>query len=335
MTAPIIVTTTPFGREDERPLRLLEKAGLAVDLNPFERRLRPDEVADVIGEHAVVIAGTEPITGHVIARCSNLRAICRVGIGLDGVDLIAARENDIAVTYTPDGPSPAVAELTIGLMIDCLRHVYLSDRGLRAGHWSRQAGRRLAECTVGIVGVGRIGGRVLKHLAGGFPGVQLRAYDIAPPENFPQLEGLKWVTNIESILQECDVVSLHVPLTPDTNNLISKESLSLMKEDAVIINTARGGIVNETDLADALTNNRLSAAAIDVFVEEPYTGPLIDVENALLTCHMGSMSEDCRAAMEIEATRDAIRFLNGETLLNAVPSSEYLLSSATRTAGDR
>src|SRR5271166_86907 len=159
-----VVTTLPFGAIDRMPMTILANAGIETVLNPVGRRLKTSEVAQVITGFDIVIAGTETISATAIAAARGVKAICRVGIGLDGIDLIAAREAGIAVTYTPDAPAPAVAELSVGLMIDLLRGVNRADRGLRAGAWTRHSGRRLAEATVGIVGCGRIGSRVISHL---------------------------------------------------------------------------------------------------------------------------------------------------------------------------
>lgn len=324
-----IVTTVPFGAVDPTPLKLIDAAGINLTINPLGRKLRPEEVAGVIGEADVVIAGTEPITAEVMDQCPNLKAICRVGIGLDSVDLLAARERGILVSYTPDGPSPAVAELTIGLMIDLLREVTKADRDIRAGTWFRKAGRRLSECTVGIIGCGRIGGGVIRHLSG-FPGVKILANDI---RDVPELDDqVTWVDK-ETIYQECDVVSLHVPLTPDTLNMVTSKEIATFKPRAILLNTARGGVANEADVAGALRDGKLHGAAIDAFEEEPYEGELRDVETAVLTCHLGSMTEDCRARMEIEATEEAVRFAKGEPFATPVPEDEYEMAAQMAAKG--
>jgi D-3-phosphoglycerate dehydrogenase / 2-oxoglutarate reductase len=318
----VIVTTVPFGAVDRTPIDLLADAGIDLAVNPLSRRLKVDEVSGVIGDFPVVIAGTEPITDGVMAACPNLKAICRVGIGLDSVDLLAARRRGIQVSYTPDGPSAAVAELAVGLVIDLLRGVNAADRRVRAGQWTRHTGVRVAKSVVGIVGVGRIGRRMIRHLQGGFPGVRILANDLTPDKS---LAGVEWVDK-GTLLAQADAVSLHVPLTAETLDFVSAREFALMKPSAVLVNTARGAIVNETDLVAALTNGTIRAAAIDVFREEPYHGPLCALPNVLLTCHMGSMTVDCRGRMEIEATRDAIRFLQGQPFASAVPPEEFAIA---------
>ena len=318
----IIVTTVPFGEQDAKPLRLLSAAGIECVINPIGRRLQPDEVADVIRGYSVVIAGTETISAETMQSCPDLKAICRVGIGLDSVDLLAARRLGIAVSYTPDGPSPAVAELTVGLIVDLLRGVGRADRSLRSGAWKRFAGKRIARSTIGIIGVGRIGAGVIRHLTGGFPGVKILANDLVPTDEFDAHPAVEWVDK-ERIYKEADIVSLHVPLSADTLNLISTSALSQMRSDAFVINTARGGIVDEVAFAKAVATEEIAGGAIDAFSKEPYHGPLIELDQVALTCHMGSMTADCRARMELEATEDAIRFIKGEAFATPVPEDEY------------
>jgi D-3-phosphoglycerate dehydrogenase len=317
----VIVTTTPFGTVDPTVLGLLEDSGHTWRVSEELRSERtPARVLATIDQARVVVAGTEPYPATVIEGATRLEAICRVGIGLDNVDLLAAEARDVALTYTPDGPSPAVAELTVGLIVDVLRGVSQADRTLRAGTWGRIAGRRIAEVTVGIVGAGRIGRRVAQHLAGGFPGVRLLAHDLAPD---PALDGVvEWV-GLERLLAESDVVSIHLPRTPATLGLFDASMLARLKPDAALINTARGGIVDEDALYEALHTGTLRAAAIDVFEDEPYAGPLTGLDTVVLTCHMGSMTDDCRGRMEREAVEDALRFLRGEPLARPVPAEEY------------
>jgi len=317
----VLITTVPFGDKNRLPLELLEGAGIEYLINPIGRKLKEDELAEMVTDFDVLIAGTEPITDKVMSRASHLKLISRVGIGLDSVDLLAAERRGIKVSYTPDAPAPAVAELTIGLMLSLLRSVHVANAQLHRGEWHRHFGRRIPEVTIGVIGVGRIGQRVLRRLSSfGTPRVLVN--DLHPDTNVvPQLK-LEW-TDKEEIYKQADVICLHVPLTAYTKNMIRSEHLNLMKSDAIIINTSRGGIINEQDLADALNAGHLAGAAIDVFEKEPYTGPLADIERCLLTSHMGSMSIDCRSNMEIQATKEAVRFLSGELLEGEVPKEEY------------
>jgi D-3-phosphoglycerate dehydrogenase len=317
----VLITTVPFADKNRLPIELLQSAGIEYVINPIGRKLKEQELADMIGDYDAVIAGTEQITAKVLANAKKLKLISRVGIGLDGVDLNDARERGIHVSYTPDAPAPAVAELTIGLMLSLLRSVHVANLQLHGGQWHRHFGRRIPEVTIGIIGTGRIGTRVLRRIAAfGTPRVLVN--DLKPdPKLVPELK-LEWVGK-EDIYRNADVISLHLPLTEHTRNMIRREHLLSMKKDAVIINTSRGGIINEADLAAVLRDGHLSGAAIDVFEHEPYSGELAGIERALLTAHMGSMSVDCRTRMEIEATEEAVRFLTGGKLEHLVPEFEY------------
>jgi D-3-phosphoglycerate dehydrogenase / 2-oxoglutarate reductase len=324
----IVVTTQPFGEADPEVLDLIASGDGAWRVAQRGRDERtPEAVLKALGDARVVIAGTEPYPAEVIAAAPRLEAICRVGIGLDNVDLLAARERGVAVSYTPDGPSAAVAELTVGLMLDLLRGVTRADRSLRAGRWERLSGERLALSTVGLVGLGRIGSRVARHLAAGFPGVRILANDIDPDHGLDDV--VSWV-GFDELVASADIVSLHVPLSPDTLGMVGIRELEAMRPSAGLINTARGGIVDEEALARALREGQIRAAAVDVFVEEPYDGPLTEVPNVLLTCHMGSMTSDCRGRMEREAVEDALRFLGGRELLRPVPEEEYEMAALAR-----
>jgi D-3-phosphoglycerate dehydrogenase len=317
----VLITTVPFGDKNRLPLELLENAGIEYLINPLNKKLTEDELAEMITDFDVIIAGTEPISAKVMDQGTNLKMISRVGIGLDSVDLLAAEDRGIAVSYTPDAPGPAVAELTLGMMLTLLRSVHVSNSEMHDGKWHRFFGRRLAEVTIGIIGVGRIGTRVLNRTKG-FGTPRILVNDLMPNMKLDREFKLEWSSK-EKIYQEADIISLHVPLTHLTKNMIKKEQLLSMKKDAIIINTSRGGIINEQDLYDVMLAGHLSGAAIDVFDCEPYDGQLCEIQRCLLTAHMGSMSVDCRTRMEIEATEEAIRYLSKKPLEGVVPMEEY------------
>ncbi|MDB9976111.1 phosphoglycerate dehydrogenase [Candidatus Thioglobus sp.] len=321
----VLVTTVPFGQNNLLPIELLETAGVNYIINPLNKKLTENELADMVSDIDLIIAGTEVISDFVMSKAKRLKMISRVGIGLDGVDLIAAKKRGISVSYTPDAPAPAVAELTIGLLITLLRSVQVSNMQMHQGKWNRLFGKRIADTTIGVIGLGRIGSRVLNRLAV-FGTPRLLVNDISPSNDLSNKFKLEWVDK-ETIYKESDAISLHVPLTKATKNMITKKELRSMKSDAILINTCRGGIINEKDLYSVMKSGHLSGAAIDVFEEEPYNGKLREIERCILTAHMGSMSIDCRTRMEIEATEEAVRFVKGEALLSKVPSEEYDVQS--------
>jgi D-3-phosphoglycerate dehydrogenase len=319
----VLITTVPFGDKNRLPLELLEESGIEYLINPLGKKLTEDELAEMVKDFDVIIAGTEQITNRVMENGKNLKMISRVGIGLDNVDLLAAERRGIKVSYTPDAPAPAVAELTLGLMLTMLRSVHVSNLQMHNGCWNRYFGRRIAEVTIGIIGVGRIGERVLNRLSA-FGTPRLLLNDTLPRSEIDRKFKVEWVTK-EEIYKQADVISFHLPLTTKTKNMVRKEHLKMMKSDAVLINTARGGIVNEDDLYDVMKEGHLSGASIDVFVQEPYAGKLCEIERCILTAHMGSMSVDCRTRMEREATEEAVRFLTGKPLEGLVPEDEYVI----------
>ena len=317
----VLITTVPFAEKNKLPLELLDSKSIEYTINPLGRKLTEEELAEYITNFDALIAGTEPITDYVLSNAKHLKLISRVGIGLDSVDLNSARNKKILVSYTPDAPAPAVAELTIGLMISLLRSINVSNLQMHNGKWHRFFGRRISEINIGVIGAGRIGSRVLRRTqAFGTP--TLLVNDLMPDHELDKTMRINWSTKNE-IFVNSDLITLHLPLTKLTKNLITKEELLLMKKDSLIINTSRGGIINENDLFEVMKNGHIGGAAVDVFEKEPYDGPLVDIDRCLLTAHMGSMSDDCRTRMEIEATEDIIRFFSGKKLVGQVPETEY------------
>jgi len=319
----VLITTVPFAKKNRLPLELLEAIGAEYLINPLNKKLTENELAEMVSDFDIIIAGTEPITDFVIKKAKKLKMISRVGIGLDGVDLLAAEKMGIKVSYTPDAPAPAVAEFTIGLLITLLRSAQLSNIQMHRGNWHRYFGKRIANTTIGVIGLGRIGSRVLNRLSV-FGTPRLLVNDLSPNPDLDRKFKLEWVDK-ETIYRESDVISLHVPLTRSTKNMITKKQLEMMKSDAIIINTSRGGVVNELDLYNVMKTGHLSGAAIDVFEQEPYDGPLIEIERCFLTAHMGSMSLDCRTRMETEATEEVVRFIKNIPLKCEVPEEEYIV----------
>jgi len=318
----ILITTLPFAEKDSTPIRLLDRLqDVKYIINPVGRKLKESELIDLVKDFECIIAGTEPITRKVMESGLKLKMISRVGIGLDNVDLKAAKELGISVTYTPDAPSPAVAELTIAHMINLLRRIPFVDRKIRSSIWQRIHGERLANMKIGIIGTGRIGSRVLQHLQG-FNPRKIFVNDIKPNYSMYEMYHAEHVDK-ETIFKEADIISLHIPLNRKTRNLITLKEIGLMKKGVYLINTSRGGIINESDLFDALSSKRIAGAAMDVFETEPYNGNLIELDNCYISCHMGSLTSDCRAAMEIAATEEVCRYIRGESLKQLVPEEEY------------
>ncbi len=324
MNTRTFISTVPFGNPYREPLDLLETAGIEYRINPLGRRLKEHELAEMLAGCGVLIAGTEPITERVFEAAPDLQLVARVGIGLDNVDLISARKKGITVSYTPDAPSPAVAELTVGLMLSLVRSIPLADRHIRRADWQRLMGRRLDGLTVGLIGLGRVGKRVARILRGGFPNTVLLGNDLCPDQEFGQSCGIEWVSKVK-LFEESDIISFHVPLTHETHRMITAREIEHMKREVFLINTSRGNVIDEMDLLRALRSERIAGAALDVFDCEPYSGELAAVERCILTAHMGSMSLDCRARMELEATQEVVRFLTAGSVQCPVPDCEYAM----------
>jgi len=316
-----LITSVPFGQKDRKPIDILDSLSVEYLVNPIGRKLNEQELLSLIKEFSILIAGTEPITKQVIENAPNLKLISRIGIGLDNVDLVTARDYGIQVSYTPDAPAPAVSELTIGLMISAMRSIHQANLNMHQGNWNRFFGRSFEDLTIGIIGLGRIGKRVLNHLDG-FQCKEILLNDLIHDQQIISSNKIRWVDK-EEIYRNSDLISLHIPLNKKTHNLISSEEISIMKDRVMLVNTSRGGIINEADLYNNLKDGKIASAAIDVFEEEPYKGNLSSLDNCIITSHMGSMTEDCRARMEIEATQEAARFIKGEKLELVVPKDEY------------
>lgn len=316
----VLITQTPIGAADPAVLNFLDDNDVDYTLNPLGNILNADQMTEIMVDFGIVLSGTSSLSKKVLENAPNLRLISRAGIGLDNIDLAEARNRNIFVSYTPDAPTAAVAEFTIGLMLSMTRNIAQADRQIRDGMWKRHSGIRLGESKVGIIGVGRSGKKIIELLSSF--GSRILAYDLVPDTSIGDRFGVEW-TDLNTIFSECDVVSLHIPYSTSTSGLIGQDQLSLMQSHAVLINTSRGGIVDETALITALSEGAIGGAAMDVFSEEPYTGPLTDIENCILTGHMAAASRDSSRKMELGAAQEIVRFLNGEPLQNLVPSESY------------
>jgi len=206
----VLITTIPFASKNPLPIKLLEDAGVEYEINPLNRKLTEKDLYGLLDDHDVIIAGTEEISERVMKKNKNLKMISRVGIGLDSVNLIAAEKNGITVSYTPDAPSPAVVDLTLGFIYTLLRHVHTSNIEMHNGKWERYFGKRLSECVVGIIGNGRIGSGVIKKLISLKPKAIL-VNDLKKSDEYEDIPGVSW-SGIDSILSDSDIVSIHVPL---------------------------------------------------------------------------------------------------------------------------
>jgi len=311
----VFVSTQPFSTVSEIPMKLLLDNGISVKVTQHERSMTAAELAEEIGNSDVLIAGVEKITEEVFQKAPNLKLISRVGAGLDGIDFDLCKKYGVQVAYTPDAPTLGVAELCVGMILDLSRRITSANNNLKNGIWDKYIGNLIYGKTVGIIGMGRIG-KSLVHLLSGF-NVNFLAHDIMPDIAFGRLNKIEYVSKDE-LLKQSDIISIHTPLTKETIDLITSKELKMMKPSAILINTARGGIVHERDLYLALQEKVIAAAALDVFEKEPYKGELVELDNCLLTSHMGAGTIENRLDMELQATQEVICLLKGEPLRNEI-----------------
>jgi D-3-phosphoglycerate dehydrogenase len=299
----IVINTSTFDLTNIEELDSLNESGVVIDTNPFGRKLSVEEtIVRLQGDAVGLIAGLEPLNAKVLSAARRLKVIARVGIGLDTVDLDAARAQGIAVFNTPEPPARAVAELTIGHILGMLRKIAPVDRAIRSGEWKGQFGQLLAGKRVGIVGFGRIG-RKLAELLVAFD------VDVIVHDPFAQHESRVTFVDLQTLLATSDIVTLHVPYTPENHHLIGAEEIALMRSGSYLVNIARGGLIDENALVSALESNHLAGAALDCFEVEPYMGPLKNLDNVVMTAHMGTYATETRGQMEREAARQLVSHL--------------------------
>ena len=296
----IAITTTTFGVFDKKPLVMLKEKGLKVILNPYQRKLNEQEIISLCHDVDGMIAGTESLNGKVLKQLPRLKVISRCGVSVENVDLKTAKHLKIKVLNAPKAPSIAVAELTVGLILNLLRKVNFMDRNIRAGHWKKEMGNLLAGKKVGIIGFGRIGSKVAQFLKP-FSG-EIRYCD----PHIKDAKGGCHRLSLFQLLKWADIISLHAA---NNQPLLRRKEIAVMKKGAWLINVSRGELVDEKALFNALKTGKLSGAALDVFCHEPYTGPLSGLENVILTPHIGSYAAEARVQMEIEAARNLLEGL--------------------------
>lgn len=300
----IFISTTSFGKFDESPLELFKSKGFEIIFNPFGREVKPDELVELAKDVIGIVAGTEPITNDSLTKLPNLKVISRCGVGLDNIDMDAVNRLGTKVYNTPDTPTIAVAELTLGLILNLLRKINKMEDGVRNGKWEKLMGNLLSQKKVGIIGFGRIGQKVAELL---IPfRCEIRFYDIRSVDEGLRTEWKGLRANFEELLKTSDIISIHVS---SKEQIIGAREIGLMKKRAWLVNVSRGGVVDEESLYLALKNEYLSGAAIDVFKQEPYSGQLKELDNVILTPHIGSYAVESRIKMEMESAKNLLKGL--------------------------
>jgi len=299
----ICISTTSFGEYDKSYLKLCESKGYELILNPYGRKVKPEELIGLAKEAVGLIAGTESITEEVLTKLTNLKVISRCGVGMETVDLDAAKRLGIKVFNTPDAPTLAVAELTVGLILSLLRKISLTGMAVKNGKWQKLMGNLLSGKRVGIIGFGRIGKKVAELL---------NCFDCEILFTDPlviESKGSFKSVPIEKLLKDSDIVSIHVSAN---DKILGLKELKMMKRGAWLINTSRGEVVDEGALYEVLKGGHLSGAALDVFAQEPYAGALLKLDNVILTPHVGSYAKESRVEMERQSVENLLKGLEAK-----------------------
>lgn len=298
----VAIGPSSFAKANYLPQKMLEDAGIEVIQNPFSRRLTEDEILKHLVGVDGLIAGLEPLNRKVLSKHPQLRAIARVGIGMDNVDLEAAKEFGIKVSNTPEGPTNAVAEMALAALLAIGRNIIAANTALHHKQWEKEIGFGIEGLNVLIIGYGRIGRRFADHLR--YFSANILVVD--PYIEDVSLNHGEVRTSLSEGLALADVVSIHVP---GNAQILGPDEFSKMKDGVILLNSARGPAVNEDALISALEQKRVAGGWLDAYWEEPYTGKLTGFPQMILTPHMGTYSRQCRLAMETKAVENLLRDL--------------------------
>jgi D-3-phosphoglycerate dehydrogenase len=313
----LLVTPTSYGRNDPRLKTDLEAQVGQVTYNPTGKPLTSAEVRDLLPGVDGYIAGLDVIDSAALSGADRLKVISRYGVGVDEVDLAAAKARGIVVTNTPGANSASVAELALGMILALARHLPEAMEAMHLGKWPRITGLSLEAKTVGILGLGAIGRQLVRRLQG---------FDCRIVAHDPSVDGAEIaamgveLTGMDEVLGRSDFVSLHLPLLPETRGMVNDEFLAKVKPGGYLINTARGEIIDEDALLRALRSGRLRGVGLDAFVKEPPDpdSPLLKLPQVLATPHLGAMTDGATSNMGWMAMRDCLAVLKNEAPAHAV-----------------
>lgn len=300
---------------NEKGIEVLDGVAEVVN-NPT---ITPEELLETINEYeGIIVRSRTKVTKEVIENAENLKIIARAGVGVDNIDVDAATERGIMVVNAPQSTSITVAEHAMGLMLSLSRKIAIADASVKDGKWekSRFMGMELKNKTLGVIGMGRIGSEVVKR-SKAFE-MDVIVYDPYITQESAQKLGVE-ITTLDDLVQKADVMTIHVPLTPETKGLISKEQLAKMKDHAIILNCARGGIINEADLYDALKERPELKAGLDVYENEPLTdSPLTTLDNVVLTPHIAASTKEAQRDAAIIVAKEVKKVINKELPSNVL-----------------
>lgn len=314
MSKSVLSTSRSFGQVSDEPLNILKENGFEMEF--LNGSYNEGEFLDAIGKYDALIIGAHEFSQKAMEKAAKLKIVCKHGAGVDNIDLEAAKKHNIRVTNVPATNSNAVADLAFGLMLDVARKISYGAGRVKNGLWERIIGVDVCYKTLGLIGFGAIAKNVAKR-AMGF-GMSVLAYDpyvAVVPDGFSHVK----LTSFEEVITKADFLSIHVPINEKTRNLIGKEQMAMMKKGSFIINTSRGGIVNEAALYEYLTNGHLAGAGLDVTEKEPPAGsPLLTLGNVTIVPHIGMYSKEAINAVSMVCARNVVRMFNGGQLDNVI-----------------
>lgn len=290
-------------------------------INPWGHSASADEIEEEIvsGAYDGLIVGTREVRNSIIDRANSLKVVSRVGVGYNNIDVEYFRDHGVTIAYTPFGPTDSTAEMTLGLILAGTRRLFTYDRMIRKGIWDREFSLRMKDAVVGIAGFGRIGKRLTTLLA---PfGCKILLHDIKPDLATAHAWNLEFVEK-EDLLARADIITIHMPLKTDTLDWLSYNELALLDRSVTIVNTARGGIINEQAIYQYLRDHPDSYYCCDVFEQEPYHGELTRLDNVLLTPHASSFTVGSRRQTELQAVDNCCRILRGQSCDFVVENNE-------------
>jgi D-3-phosphoglycerate dehydrogenase len=317
MAFRVLIATRSFGSTSQKPWDVLADAGVEVVKADMKSELTEERLIDWLKDIDGAVVGVVPMTARVMESSPRLKVVSMHGVGVDHIDLEAAARLGIVIANCPGANDQAVADLAVGLMIAIARNIPPADRALRDQQWGRYSGSELWGKTLGLIGYGRIGRGVAKR-ALGFD-MQVLVYDPYIQAEQIGLMGVRLTASLKEVIQSADFLSLHAALTDETRAMIGEAELRAMKPTAYLINTARGGLLDESALYKALQEKWIAGAALDVFVDEPPLGsPLLGLENIVVTPHVGAHTQQAIERMGVMAAQNVIQTLQGGQPLNRV-----------------
>ena len=303
----ILITPRSFGNHSKKPFELLEQKGYQLVTNPYGRILTQDEMIKEIADVDGIIVGIDPLNAEVLKYAKKLKVISKYGVGTDNIDIEYAKNHNTHVTITKGANSEAVADYAVALMLAVARKIVYIDKGCRTLNWKKVNSMGMYGKTLGLVGMGSIGKNVVKR-AKGFS-MNILAYDVFNDEEFAASNNVEYAS-LEKLLKESDFISIHLPLNDKTRYIIGEKELAMMKETAVLVNTARGGLIDENALYKVLKENKIWGAGVDVFEQEPPSNEgLLTLDNIVIGSHCAASTYEAIDNMGIMASQNIIDYL--------------------------